>query len=111
MCFQLGNESSGPAVQIGFEDAAAQRLFSSRDLLESQYAPPLPTRIMMRLSVLKAAPSLAAIPQKPPLSLRQVGPEDFLIDLDPPRVLRLRAQDKVTADLTRIKTVTIVGVA
>jgi hypothetical protein len=109
MCFLLRNESVGFDVQVAFENPAAQRFFSTRTLLERQYEAPLPARIMVRLAVLKAAPSLAAVPQTPPFSLRRTGTREFVVDLASPRVLRLKVDRDVK--LTEIKAVTVLGVA
>jgi hypothetical protein len=97
-------------VQVGFENASTLRLFSSRALLERRYAVPLASRIMLRVSVLRAAPSLAAIPKDPPFSLRRTGFGRFLIDLQPPRALLMRTYGDAEADLASIKSVAILGV-
>jgi hypothetical protein len=109
-CFPSGNESVNPPVQISFIDPTTEKLFCTRALLESRFDPPLPTRIMTRMAVLKAAPTLAAVPTRPPINLRKQGSE-FLISVAPDLVLRIRPNPRPESDLANVRGVIVLGLS
>jgi len=98
-------------LEIHFLDAPTQRLFSTRHLLETRYGAAASKKIMLRMSVLQAATSLAAIPTRPPFRLRRVTESEYLIDLVPPNVLRLACEFSSTRDARSIRTITVLGVS
>ena len=64
---------------------------------------------MVRLAVLQAAPTLAAVPTRPPLRLRRRGAE-FLVDLTQQEVLRFKPLGpSADADPTTVRQVLILG--
>jgi hypothetical protein len=97
-------------LEIQFLDAATQRIFSTGSLLEARYGTAVSKKIMLRISVLQAATSLAAIPTRPPFSLRRAAKFEYLIDLVPPNVLRLACELSSSADLRSIRAITVLGV-
>jgi hypothetical protein len=97
-------------LEIHFPDALSRRLFSTRALLETRYGLAVSKKIMLRMSVLQAATSLAAIPTRTPFNLRRVAKSEYWIDLTPPNVLRLVCESTSTQDLRSIRAITILGV-
>lgn len=97
-------------MEILFLDAATQRLFSSRDLLETRYGGAMSKKIILRVAVLQAASSLAAIPTRPPFNLRRVAKSEYLVDLAPPSALRLVCEPLSDKKPRSIRAITILGV-
>jgi hypothetical protein len=98
-------------LEIHFLDADTHRLFSTRRLLETRYGSVASKKIMLRIAVLQAATSLAAIPTRPPFSLRRVAKSEYLVDLLPPDALRLACELSSSRDLRSIRAITILGVS
>lgn len=97
-------------MHISFIDPATERLFCTQAQLESRFEAPLPAKIMTRMAVLKAAPSLASVPTRPPINLHKQGSE-FLVSVALGRSLRLRAQPASETDLKKIDRVTVLGLS
>jgi len=98
-------------LEIQFLDAATRQLFSTRRLLETRYGIVVSKKIMLRIAVLQAATSLAAIPTRPPFSLRRIAKSGYLVDLAPPDVLRLACDFSSSTDPRSIRAITILGVS
>jgi hypothetical protein len=97
-------------VQISFIDPATERLFCTQAQLESRFEAPLSAKIMVRMAVLKAAPSLASVPSRPPINLRKQGTE-FLISVTASRSLRFRPIPATETDLKKVDRVTVLGLS
>jgi hypothetical protein len=95
-------------VHISFIDIATERLFCTQAQLENRFEAPLPAKIMTRMAVLKAAPSLASVPTRLPIGLRKQGSE-YLISVIPGRSLRIRPLPATETDLKKVERITVLG--
>lgn len=97
-------------VNLIFPDADTERLFSTKVLLERRFGAPISARIMMRLSVLGAAPRLSSIPRRSPFGLRQNG-DELLIDLVLGWCLRVQPLEPPPWDFAKIDSLLVLGLA
>jgi hypothetical protein len=91
-------------VEIVFRDGRSHRLFNDYRQLEERYGSDLASKIATRMAVLKAAKFLSAIPERPPIKLRQSNgsPVTFTVDLTPPRKLRFAPRIIGASDAKRL---------
>jgi hypothetical protein len=71
-CFLTRNDSAAErrAVEINFGDARLCAVFNSFRSLCDSYGQDVAHSISLRMGVLAAAPTLVAVPRKPPINLR-----------------------------------------
>ena len=77
-------------MEIAFRTRKLERTFNEADALQKTYGARMARVIMMRMAVLKAARSLAAVPVTPPERRHQLGgdrDEQFAVDLVHPHRL------------------------
>jgi hypothetical protein len=79
-------------------------------MLDRRFGKALADRIKLRLLLLRAATNLAMVPTRPPLSLRRIARNRFLLDVDASLVLRIKVDGAEETKLNLIRTVTILGV-
>jgi hypothetical protein len=65
---------------------------------------------MLRIAVLQAASSLAAIPTCAPFNLRSFAKSEYLIDLDQSNVIHLACDPPAARNAKLVRTVRILGV-
>lgn len=102
----------GATVEISFSDARLCAIFNSIDGLRKRYGKSVAQSIAIRMAVLASAPSLAHVPQRPPIGLKSDG-SAFTVDLvDGKRVLFEPATSlrRRTTDLDVVTRITILGV-
>ena len=84
-------------MEIAFRTRKLERIFNTVKTLQKTYGARMAKVIMMRMAVLKAARSLAAVPITPPERRHQLGgdrDEQFAVDLVHPYRLVLAANHK-----------------
>lgn len=100
-------------MEICFSDEQVRDLCCSRQNLVRRFGAEIARKVCCRLSMLSAAPSLAAVPTSPPVSLTAVdGKGLFHVALGAAHVLALRALPPESArggDLARITEIQIAG--
>lgn len=91
-------------MEIGFRDGRSHRLFNDYRQLEERYGSDLASKIATRMAVLKAAKYLSAVPERPPIRLRQSNgsPVTFTVDLTPSRKLRFAPRKTPLSDAKRL---------
>lgn len=97
-------------MRVIFPDAASQRLFSTEAMLDRRFGNELAGRVRLRLLILRAAPDLSKVPTRAPFSLRKVARNRFVLDVDPPLVMRIGTDGAAETELSQIRTVTILSV-
>jgi hypothetical protein len=100
-------------VEISFCDPRLCRVFNSFRLLLDHYGPDVARSISIRMGVLVAAPLLAAVPRRPPISLK-ADKGTFTVNLIRTRRLRFqpttRDGGRPPVDPEDITEIEIVGV-
>lgn len=107
-------------MRIEFASRRLEKEFNQRSALVKAYGDQMARRIMMRLAVLKNAPTLADVPTVPPERCHQLGQdrdEQFAVDLSHPYRLVFVVADDPTPrksdggiDLAAVKAVRILEV-
>lgn len=99
-------------MEIGFCDARLCAIFNSYQLLCESYGREIARSVAVRMGLLLAAPSLAAVPRKPPIGLK-AGEGTFTVSLAQARRLRFKPSsigDHTSVELEKITAIEILGV-
>lgn len=114
-CFLPRNESKWLGrriVEISFCDARTCAVFNCSRLLHARFGLQVAQSITVRMGVLLAAPALAAVPRKPPISLlSEEG--TYTVNLAQSRRLRFLARHVgagATPKASKITAIEIIGV-
>lgn len=99
-------------MEISFCDVELCAVFNSFGLLCDSYGQEVAHSISVRMSVLSAAPVLAAVPRKPPISLK-AAEGTYTVSIA--KSLRLRFQPsrkdvRASAELEKVTAIEILGV-
>ncbi|RUX21593.1 hypothetical protein EOA27_05660 [Mesorhizobium sp. M2A.F.Ca.ET.037.01.1.1] len=98
-------------MEISFCDDQLCAVFNSYRLLRKVYGQELAHSIALRMGVLSAAPSLVAVPRKPPIRLRDEK-GTYTVNLAKSRRLRfqsLQNADGTAVDIEQITAIQILG--
>jgi len=85
-------------VEIEFVSKKLERTLNSESLIKREYGDANGRKIMRRLEVLAAAPSLALVPQSKPERCHQLTEnrdEDFAVDIEQPYRLLFRLPEPI----------------
>ncbi|WP_292026310.1 hypothetical protein [Brevundimonas sp. UBA2416] len=97
-------------MEISFCDAQTCAVFNSLSALRAKYGVEVAGSIVVRMGVLGAAPVLAAVPRKPPVSLT-TEEGTYTVSLAQSRRLRFRPdQHPAGIKLSKITAIEILGV-
>lgn len=99
-------------MEISFCDARVCAIFNSYRLLCDSYGPDVARSIAVRMGVLLAAPSLVAVPRKPPISLK-AEKGTYTVSLAQSYKLRFQPSRKgarTSAELEKVSAIEILGV-
>lgn len=107
-------------MDIAFRTRKLEKAFNAADTLQKTYGARMARTVMIRMAVLRAAPSLAAVPTTPPDRRHQLGgdrDEQFAIDLVHPHRLVFEVnhepvprKDDGGIDAERVRAITVLDV-
>lgn len=106
-------------MEIEFSSRKLEKILNSETLIRRDYGDTNGRKIMRRLEVLAAAPSLAHVPRSRPERCHQLfgdRDEDFAVDLEHPYRLCFRPQNPVPhlpdggVDVSAVTSIVILGI-
>lgn len=99
-------------MEISFCDARLCAVFNSIRLLHQSYGQEVAHSIALRMCVLSAAPTLIAVPRKPPISLRD-DEGTYTVRLAKARLLRFQPSQRdagASVEIEKVVAIEILGV-